>query len=136
MTTGWNYSSGENWKEYVSRRALTNDLTRASRESTKAMLGGISDQTSSILRGAEAGSRELSRGMSDGFSSLGGQLDSGFNMLGGQMDMIAGGISELGASFEWGFSRMLAQMGRHERLPAVPYQDRPDAGADLGIQSV
>jgi tetratricopeptide (TPR) repeat protein len=52
------------------------------------MIGAISGHTASILTG----------------------LDSGFSMLGGRMDMIAEGISELNASFQWGFGRMIAQM--------------------------
>ena len=89
MATGWNYVWGESWHEYVQRSTTTNDLTAAQRESSNAMIGAISEQTASILTGMESSTRVLS----------------------GQMEMISSEISELNASFQWGFGRMIAQLG-------------------------
>ena len=100
MATGWNYMWGESWHEYLQRSTITNDLTMAQQESSRAMIGAISEQTFSILTGIESSTSVLSEGMYAGFS-----------MLGGQMDMIAQEISGLNASFQWGFAQMIAQMG-------------------------
>ena len=162
MATGWNFVWGESWKEYVQRSSITNDLTTAHRESSRAMVGAISGQTASILTGmgsmgsqisssvdrgfnqlgssmdrgfnqlgssmdrgfsqvdssirqvgdqVSEGMDQLGAAMGEGFDQLGSTMISGFDMLGGQMDVIAGEISGLNASFQWGFGQMIAQMG-------------------------
>lgn len=151
MATGWNYIWGESWKEYIQRSSITNDLTAAHRESSRAMIGAISGQTASILTGMHGMGSQISASMDRGFGQLGSSMDRGFNqigasmdrgfsqvdasihqlgsavgagfdqlgsamsdgfsMLGGQMDLIAGEISGLNASFQWGFGQMIAQMG-------------------------
>jgi tetratricopeptide (TPR) repeat protein len=100
MATGWNYMWGESWHEYLQRSTITNDLTTAQQESSRAMIGAISDQTASILMGIESSTRVVSEG-----------IYAGFSMLGGQMEMIGQEISGLNASFQWGFAQMIAQMG-------------------------
>ena len=100
MATGWNYMWGESWHEYLQRSTITNDLNGAQQESSRAMIGAISEQTASILTGMESSTRVLSEG-----------IDAGFSMLAGEMDMIAQEISGLNASFQWGFGQMIAQMG-------------------------
>jgi len=140
MTTGWNYVWGESWKEYIQRSSITKDLTSAQLESTRAMIGAISNQTASILTGVRGMGSQISssadrgfnqintsvdRGLSQidssiqqlgsavtkGFDQLGSAMSDGFSMLGDQMNQVAGEISGLNANFQWGFGQMIAQMG-------------------------
>ena len=43
MAIGWNYMWGESWHEYIQRSMITNDLTTAQQESSRAMIGAISE---------------------------------------------------------------------------------------------
>lgn len=114
MATGWNYTYGESWEDYIQRRTITNDLTSAMRDSSHQMVGAISEQTTSILSGfssMEGGMHTLSDQMGSGMRELGGDINRGFGILYGQMDQIAGKISDLNVSFQWGFGQMIAQIG-------------------------
>jgi hypothetical protein len=67
MATGWNYMWGESWHEYLQRSTITNDLTTAQQESSRAMIGAISEETASILTGIESSTRVLQKEFMPGF---------------------------------------------------------------------
>lgn len=111
MATKWNYVWGESWRDYLKRKTITDDLTKAEQESTREMIEAISDQTRSILTGVETSARTVSDRIGSGFVELNRCLNSGFDELGERMNGIADNISELNSTFEWGFGQVLASLG-------------------------
>lgn len=89
MATSWNYIWGESWHEYIQRSTLSDDLAAAQRDSSRAMIGAISEQTQAILAGMESSTSTLSR----------------------QMESMAAEVAGLDATLQWGFGQTIAQMG-------------------------
>jgi len=113
MTTGWNFVSGESWKEYIQRSSITNDLDSSHRESAKSMINAISSQTTNILTGFNS----LGSSIDGVFDQLNSNLGSGFNMVADRMNAVAGEIGNMNSAFQWGFSNMITHMeGMNESL--------------------
>ena len=132
MATGWNYTYGDNWYEYIQRITETRDEKKMYHASRKAMLGAISEQTTLILGGKNSPGLQ-SHTTDDGFGPTypsvhqgiflprfssdheqvfwGAQSEDGTAVIGGAMDDFAADASGLNASFQWGFGHMIAQMG-------------------------
>jgi len=98
------YSSGLSYKEYLQAKKFVDEITSATRKSGRAVRMEISRQTREIIASREALAQEQIH--------LRESLTEGFETLSYELQGISSGIKELNARFHWGFSQVIAGIGR------------------------
>jgi tetratricopeptide (TPR) repeat protein len=98
------YSSGLSYKEYLQAKKFVDEITSATRKSGRAVRMEISRQTREIIASREVLAQEQIR--------LRESLTEGFEILSYELQGISSGIKELNARFHWGFSQVIASIGR------------------------
>lgn len=110
MAKGWNAIWGESWKEYLQRESITNDLTAAHRESTKAMIGAINVQTASILTGVHGMGAQVSSSMDRGFSQVNSSVKQMGSAIGQGLSQVNSSVQQLGSAVGQGFNQLGSAM--------------------------
>ncbi len=127
------YGSGISYLQYLQAKSFVGDISSASRKAGREISMEISRQTREIIGSNEALARENIRvserqhherldaiysatdhiaGAIDAASDrITGALSEGFDRVTYQLQDISAGISELNATFHWGFSQMIAGIG-------------------------
>jgi formylglycine-generating enzyme required for sulfatase activity len=101
--------------DYLQAKSFVSDVTSATRNAAKKVSMDISRQTRDIIASNESLQREHLEllnastdrtvgALNDGFERLSYSMDAGF-------DRLSEGISELNATFHWGFGAVLASLG-------------------------
>ena len=101
--------------DYLQAKSFVSDVTSATRNVAKKVSMDISRQTRDIIASNESLQREHLEllnastdrtvgALNDGFERLSYSMDAGF-------DRLSEGISELNATFHWGFGAVLASLG-------------------------
>ncbi len=101
--------------DYLQAKSFVSDVTSATRNAAKKVSMDISRQTRDIIASNESLQREHLEllnastdrtvgALNDGFERLSYSMDAGF-------DRLSEGISELNATFHWGFGAVLASIG-------------------------
>ncbi|MEM4402589.1 MAG: hypothetical protein QW376_08960 [Candidatus Caldarchaeum sp.] len=98
------WSSGLSYEQYLQAKEFVDKITDAARESGSAVRMEISRQTREIIASRETLKQENIR--------LRESLTEGFETLSYELQDISAGISELNARFHWGFSQVIAGIGR------------------------
>lgn len=127
------YGSGVSYLQYLQAKSFVGDISSASRKAGREISMEISRQTREIIASNEALARENIRvserqhherlnaiygatdhiaGAIDAASDrITGALSEGFDRVTYQLQDISAGISEINATFHWGFSQMIAGIG-------------------------
>jgi tetratricopeptide (TPR) repeat protein len=95
------------YRDYLQGKGFVNDITGASREAGRRVSMEISNQTREIIASQECLAREQIAVQEQSTRTM----QDGFEMLSYGLSDISSGISELNATFHWGFSEMLAILG-------------------------
>lgn len=117
------FGSRLSYVEYLTAQSFVDDVTTATRDTGRRLSMDISRQTRDVIASNEALTRENIRAteiaageitdtMNNGFGDLSSTMKSGFTRLSYEMQEISSGIEDLNATFHWGFSQMIASMGR------------------------
>ena len=101
------WGSRMSYKDYIKAKQFVGDITGASREDGRRVYMEISRQTLEIVASQEALAREQINVAEQSARST----REGFEVLSYRITEISSGVSELNATFHWGFSDMLAQLG-------------------------
>jgi formylglycine-generating enzyme required for sulfatase activity/tetratricopeptide (TPR) repeat protein len=101
------WGSRLSYQDYIKAKQFAGDITGASREDGRRVYLEISRQTLEIVASREALAREQINVVEQSARST----REGFKMLSYGITEISSSISELNATFHWGFSDMLAQLG-------------------------
>jgi formylglycine-generating enzyme required for sulfatase activity/tetratricopeptide (TPR) repeat protein len=116
------FGTSLSYEDYLVGKSFVDDVTSASRDASKRVSMDISRQTREVIASNEALAKENIRVMADYSDNMAGAIDAssdrivgalgeGFERLSYGLDNISAGISELSATFHWGFSAMLGQLG-------------------------
>ena len=108
--------------DYLQAKSFVSDVKSATREAGRKVSMDISRQTRDVIASNESLHREhmelLSAStdrtvgaLNDGFERISYNMDAGFDRLSTGLDQISSGISELNATFHWGFGAVLASIG-------------------------
>ena len=97
------WGSDLSYQDYLQGKDFVADITRATKEAGHQVSMEISRQTLEIVASQEALAREQIESTRS--------MQEGFQMLSYGLSEISSGLSELNATFHWGFSEMLAQLG-------------------------
>ncbi|MEI8033797.1 MAG: SUMF1/EgtB/PvdO family nonheme iron enzyme [Chlorobiaceae bacterium] len=108
--------------DYLQAKSFVSDVKSATREAGRKVSMDISRQTRDVIASNESLHREhmelLSAStdrtvgaLNDGFERISYNMDAGFDRLSTGLDQISSGISELNATFHWGFGAILASVG-------------------------
>lgn len=100
------------YQDYLTARSFSQDIISASRQAGHRISMDISQQTREVIASNEALARENIQAMQDATAQLSSVLSDGFSQISYDLHDISVGISGLDATFHWGFSKMLASMGR------------------------
>lgn len=118
--TGWNYTYGEDWREYVKRRSFTDRIADRIAESQQAsareICKALSVQTKAILLGTQKASETTvalpQPAMSEAdLNLLMSAFGQGVETLSSDINRVATGIADLNATFQWGFGEILGELG-------------------------
>jgi formylglycine-generating enzyme required for sulfatase activity/tetratricopeptide (TPR) repeat protein len=101
------YGSSITYRDYLQAKRFIDDLATASRAVSMA----VSRQTRELIASKEALARENIRMMEASTDRVIGALDPGFEQLSYGLEDISGGISELNATFHWGFPEIICRLG-------------------------
>jgi len=121
------------YSDYLTAKSFADDITRSTHGAGQRVAMEISHSTREILASDQAlaaenirvmeastdqiagalntGFGQVTSALDAGFSQMVNALDSGFDRLSYNLDGIRLGISELTASFHWGFCQMLTGIG-------------------------
>ena len=108
--------------DYLQAKSFVSDVTSATRNAAKKVSMDISRQTRDIIASNESLQREHLEllnastdrtvgALNDGFERISYSMDAGFDRLSSGLGEISSGISELNATFHWGFGAVLASLG-------------------------
>jgi len=124
------YGSNISYQDYLQAKTFAQDVASASREAGQRISMEISEQTCQLIasnetlalenvRAMKAVGEHVSESVSGGFTRLSSDLEKvsdtmeeGFARLSYELEGIQTGISDLNAKFHWGFSQLIAGMGR------------------------
>ena len=101
------WGSDLSYEDYIQGKQFGGDITGVSREAGRRVFMEVSRQTREIIASQEALSREQITVAEQSARAM----QEGFEILSYGLSDIPSGISELNATFHWGFSGMLAQLG-------------------------
>jgi len=127
--TGWQWFLGsEPWPKYIARWTMTSDLIAAQRESVQRIIEIIPKQSAEMLLGSSHNSdlstlsrqiKSLPAAIQSAVYDASSDLTLGVDYMSGimsnlskQISDLTGEVKSLNITFHWGFSSMLAQMGR------------------------
>jgi len=116
------YGSGISYQQYLQAKSFVADISSASRKAGREVSMQISRQTREVIASNEALARENMRvserqhrerldAIDAESDRITGALSEGFDRISYQLQDISSGISELNATFHWGFSQMIAGIG-------------------------
>jgi tetratricopeptide (TPR) repeat protein len=106
------YGGKLSYQDYLTARSFSKDIASATREAGNRVSMEVSRQTREIIASNDALAREGITAMAAANEQLSGVLSEGFSELSYELRGIGSGISELNATFHWGFGQMIASMGR------------------------
>jgi formylglycine-generating enzyme required for sulfatase activity/tetratricopeptide (TPR) repeat protein len=106
------YGSRQPYLQYLQQKSFFTDVTDAQRKSTKTLSLAVAKGTRETIASDEALARENIRAMESGFGSVVQATQEGFERLSWDVQEVGRGVSELNATFQWGFGEMLTQMNR------------------------
>jgi len=95
------------YSDYLQAKSFVGDVTSASREAGRQVSMEVSRQTREVIASNECLAREQIAVQEKSVQAM----QDGFEMLSYGLSDISSGISELNATFHWGFSEMLATLG-------------------------
>ena len=101
------WGSRLSYQDYIKAKQFVGDITGASPEAGRRVYTEISRQTLEIVASQEALAREQINVAEQSARST----REGFEVLSYRVTEISSSVSELNATFHWGFSDMLAQLG-------------------------
>lgn len=101
------YGSKLSWKDYLQAKSFMSDITSSVGKASHVVSMDISRQTREIIASNEALARDHIRASED----IQRELSAGFEQLSYDMQDISSGISELNATFHWGFGALIAGIG-------------------------
>jgi len=116
------FGSKMSYKDYLTGKSFVADMTSATHSVRKSVTMALSRQTREVIASNETLARDQIRSMEvsvdriagamgEGFQNLTGAMNAGFEQLSYGMEEISAGISELNATFHWGFGEMIAALG-------------------------
>jgi formylglycine-generating enzyme required for sulfatase activity len=108
--------------DYLQAKSFVSDVQSATRNAAKKVSMDISRQTRDIIASNESLQREhlellnastdrTVSALNDGFERISYNMDAGFDRMSSGLDQISSSISELNATFHWGFGAVLASIG-------------------------
>lgn len=118
------------YRDYLQAASFSADLVGATRDSGHRVAMEVSSQTRDVIASNEAlaargiaatdagfsrveeGMGRLAEGIGQGMAALKNQMGEGFDQLSYDLQDVSGKLSDLKATFHWGFGQMLAGMGR------------------------
>lgn len=111
------------YKEYMMAHEFVEDIKGASTASGKRIAMVISRQTKEVIasnealasvnvRATEIAAGQLSDTLASGFGEISSTLQHGMTRLSYDMQDVTSGITELNATFHWGFGQMISSLGR------------------------
>jgi len=98
------HGSSLSWSDYLQAKSFVDDVSSSSREAGHHVSMEISRQTREVIASNEALARENIR-------KIDSTLNAGFDRLSYDLQDISSGISELNATFHWGFGQLIAGIG-------------------------
>ena len=101
------FGSGVSYQQYLQAKSFVSDITSGQKRASKAVSLAVSTQTRQILASQEA----LAREQIHASEKISAELSQGFEALSWELEDVNRGISDLKASFHWGFSEMIGQLG-------------------------
>jgi hypothetical protein len=104
------YSKGvrPQYRDYLQAKSFVGDIT----ESVKDVEYSISESSREMIGTMEQIHERGYELVASSISEMGSQLSEGFETVSWKLDDISEGIDALNAKFDWGFSRMIAGIGR------------------------
>ena len=106
------YGSGLTYLQYLQAKSFVSDVKGAQQKAAKAVNLSVAKQTRELIASQEALARENIRVMETGFGKVAQVTQEGFEQLSWEIQDVGRGISELNATFQWGFGEMLNQVTR------------------------
>jgi tetratricopeptide (TPR) repeat protein len=124
------HGSSLRYQDYLQGQSFVSDLTGAARDAGHRVSMEVSRQTRKVIASNEALTAQgiqvteagfsrlsgnmgrLSEDIGTGFSELQAEMSEGFERVSYDLQGVSGQISELNATFHWGFGQMLAGIGR------------------------
>ena len=101
------YAHGSNisYADYLTAESLARDVANSAERAGRRVSLEISRSTRTLVASQEALARH-------GFAEVQARVDEGFDRIETRLDDVGLKLDELGATFQWGFSEILAQMDR------------------------
>lgn len=106
------HGSGLTYLQYLQAKTFVSDIKGAQQKAVKAVNLSVARQTRELIASQEALARENIRTMEAGFGRVAQVTQEGFEHLSWEIQDVGRGISEVNATFQWGFGEMLNQMTR------------------------
>jgi formylglycine-generating enzyme required for sulfatase activity/tetratricopeptide (TPR) repeat protein len=111
------------YNEYMVAHEFVEDIKTSANTTSKRLAMVISRQTKEVIasnealssmnvRATEIAAGQISDTLSSGFGELSSSLQHGLTRLSYDMQDVTSGITELNATFNWGFSQVISSMGR------------------------
>jgi len=105
------HGSSMSYSDYLQAKSFSGDITGATRHAAKQISMEVSNQTKEVIASNEALAREHIQAQEISTDRIIGVLNGGFDRLSYKLEEISGGISELNATFHWGFGEVIASLG-------------------------
>ena len=124
MARGYSYTGSDfTYVDYLSAHEFVNDIKDSSKQAAAKLSFDISQQTLAVIASNESLAREnieathvaadkITETMRSELGALSSVMQDGFSELTYEMQGLSEGIERLNATFHWGFSEMIASMGR------------------------
>ncbi len=104
--------SGISYQQYLQAKSFVSDLTASQRSGAKAIGLAVHKQTREVIASQEALARENIRAISASAAQVSSTIDAAFEQLSWELGGVHEALDQLGAKFQWGFSEVLASLGR------------------------
>lgn len=105
------YGSDLSYFDYLQAKRFVDDITSTSRGSGRSISMEISQQTREVIASIDTLSRENIRIIEASTDRITDTLSEGFDRLSYDLQKISLGVSELNATFHWGFGQLIAEIG-------------------------
>lgn len=106
------FGSGLTYTQYLQAKSFVSDVKGGQQKAAKSINLSVAKQTRELIASQEALARENIRAMDAGFGKVAQATEQGFEQLSWEIQDVSRGISEMNATFQWGFGEMLNQMTR------------------------
>jgi tetratricopeptide (TPR) repeat protein len=100
------------YQDYLTAHSFASDISSAAHDAGQRISMKISQQTREVIASNEALARDNIRAVEASGERIVEALADGFSTLSYDLQEISAGISELNATFHWGFGQMIAGIGR------------------------